>query len=90
MLLRILPLLFALLALTTFTVEARPWRGSLLSRRLTPEERSYNNAERLKRGLPPRAPVLGRNIPGREYFAPTPVQAKRGAASPSPSSSAHV
>ncbi|GJE91181.1 hypothetical protein PsYK624_073300 [Phanerochaete sordida] len=86
MLFRALPLLFALLALCAFTVEARPMKGRVLSRRLTVEERSLTNAERMKRGLPPRAPVIGRMLPGRELlFDPTPAsKAKRGSPSPSP------
>ena len=87
MLLRALPLLLALLALCAVSVEARPTKGRVLSRRLTVEERSLTNAERMKRGLPPRAPVIGRMLPGRELlFDPTPAsKAKRGSPSPSPS-----
>lgn len=90
MLLRFLPLFFALLALFALTVDARPARGKILSRRLTIEERSLPNAERLKRNLPPRAPVIGRVLPGREALEPTPAsKAKRGGRpSPSPSPSA--
>lgn len=89
MLLRCIPLLLALLALCALSVEARPMRGTILSRRLTVEERSLPNAERLKRGLPPRAPALGRVFPGREELEPTPAsKAKRG--SPSPSAVASV
>jgi hypothetical protein len=85
MLLRLLPLFFVLLTLAAFTVDARPWRDSVLSKRLTAEEQTLSNAERLKRGLPLRAPVLGRKLPGRDYQAPTPAsKAKRGAPSPSP------
>lgn len=85
MLFRALPLLLALLALCALSVEARPTKGSLLSRRLTVEERDLSNAERLKRGLPPRAPVIGRMLPGREVlFEPTRVKAKRGSPSASP------
>ena len=88
MLLRCLPLFFAVLALLALSVEARPTRGTLLSRRLTAEERGLTNAERLKRGLPPRAPAIGRILPGRE---PTPASLyARRSASPSPSPSPSV
>jgi len=90
MLLRCIPLFLALLALCVFSVEARPMKGTVLSRRLTVEERSLSNAERFKRGLPPRAPVIGRVLPGRELLGPTPAsKAKRGS-SPSPSPVANV
>lgn len=84
MLLRAVPVVLALLALFALSVDARPTRGRVLSRRLTNEERSLPNAERLKRGLPPRAPVIGRVLPGRENTEPTPAsKAKRGGPSPS-------
>ncbi|PSR90571.1 hypothetical protein PHLCEN_2v4864 [Hermanssonia centrifuga] len=82
---RFLPSLVALLAFL-LAVNAKPRRGSLLSRRLEPEERSLTNFERLKRNLPPRAPVLNRVLPGREALEPTPAWKIRRA-SPSPSAS---
>ncbi|EKM50452.1 uncharacterized protein PHACADRAFT_263754 [Phanerochaete carnosa HHB-10118-sp] len=91
MLLRCVPLFLALLALCAFTVEARPMKGTLLSRRLTVEERSLTNAQRLKRGLPPRSPIIGRVLPGREELGPTPAsKAKRGSPSPSPAAQVYT
>ena len=86
MLVRALPIFLALLALLALTAEARPFRGAIQNRQLTVEERDMTNGERLARGLPLKAPVMKRIMPGRE---PTPV--KRGthsaSASPSPSPS---
>lgn len=77
------------LVIALVVVDARPTKGTVLSRRLTVEERDLSNAERLRRGLPPRAPVIGRVLPGRELLGPTPAsKAKRG--SPSPSAVANV
>lgn len=89
---RLAPIFVVLLALLAFSAEARPQRGTLKSRRLTPEERSLTNSERLARGLPPRAPALNRLLPGRE---PTPAYKRGGSSaspspSPSPSGSASV
>lgn len=86
MFLRSLPAFLLLLSLCALFVDARPTRGTLVSRRLTVEERSLSNFERLKRGLPPRAPTLDRILPGRQLFRPTRTQkGKRASPSPSPS-----
>lgn len=85
MLLRCLPLFFAVLALLALTAEARPTRGTLLSRQLTIEERGLTNAERLKRGLPPRAPAIGRILPGRAPTAASKYARRSASPSPSPS-----
>lgn len=82
MLFRALPVFFAVLAAFALfaSSEARPARGTILSKRLTAEERAWTNAKRLASGLPPRSPNFN-----RRRGTGTPV--RRGGASPSPSPS---
>jgi hypothetical protein len=53
-------------------------------RDLTLEERSWTNAQRMARGLPPRSPVFGRALPGRDELPTRAFAAKRTGSSPLP------
>ncbi|KAF7794244.1 hypothetical protein EIP86_005376 [Pleurotus ostreatoroseus] len=92
---RTLSVLFALFALLVLAADARPWRGmrDVMKKRLNAEERDLTNAERLARGLPPRAPGLKRVMGARAAVSPSPsttTPTSTAHPSPSPSSGGSV